>query len=110
MPDKPAPDAIPVPGRPETPPTPPPDFPEIPKPQEPVTPYPVHPEPAPTPEPPMRPSTEPPNPKGLTSAGRHTALPAPRRLLSESAAPTNSASRGDRSHCAGWNSPSTSIQ
>src|SRR5262249_20815656 len=63
MPDDPVPDAIPVPGRPDTPPTSPPDFPEIPKPERPVTPYPVHPEPAPTPEQPAKTGTEPPKPK-----------------------------------------------
>jgi len=47
MPDKPTPDAIPVPDKPEMPSTPPTDFPEIPKPQKPDTPFPPHSEPAP---------------------------------------------------------------
>jgi hypothetical protein len=63
MPDKPVPDAIPVPGRPGTPATPPPDFPEIPKPERPATPYPAHPEPAPNPQPPIKPGNEPSGPK-----------------------------------------------
>jgi hypothetical protein len=59
MPETPVPDAIPVPGKPETPATPPQDFPEIPKPKEPVSPFPAHPEPTLVPAPPTKPGTEP---------------------------------------------------
>ena len=47
MPETPVPDAIPIPGKPETPATPPPDFPEIPKPKEPMSPFPRIPSPHP---------------------------------------------------------------
>ena len=52
-PEKPAPDAIPTPGKPEIPiPNPEvPEIPDIPKPSKPLTPFPSHPEPNPTPEP-----------------------------------------------------------
>jgi hypothetical protein len=55
-PHKPAPDAIPVPDRPEMPSTPETEFPEIPKPQPPQSPFPAHPEPAPGKTPPAPPA------------------------------------------------------
>jgi hypothetical protein len=57
--ENPAPDAIPVPGRPQPAPETLPEFPQIPKPEPPTSPFPAHPEPAPMPEPPTKPATGP---------------------------------------------------
>jgi hypothetical protein len=56
-PDRPAPDAIPVPEKPEMPSTPQTDFPEIPKPKPPQSPFPAHPEPTPGKTPTSPPAT-----------------------------------------------------